>query len=238
MSIKCLIIDDEPLAIKLIKRHVEQIPSLELVNTFQNPLEAFELLKKEKIDLLFLDIQMPVLTGLEFVKALQNPPSVIFTTAYRDYAVESFELNIVDYLVKPITFTRFLKAVLKYENQIHKTNLSPPTLFTNVKNAPTSNHIYVNANKKHIKVSFEEILYIESIKDYVRIHTKENSTMTKFKISEFEKKLPNTFLRIHRSFIVNTHQITAYTAHDVEIGNKEIPIGGSYKNVVGKRLNY
>lgn len=236
MSIKCLIIDDEPLAIKLIKRHVEQVPSLELVDTFQNPLAAFELIKKEKIDLLFLDIQMPVLTGLEFVKALQNPPSVIFTTAYRDYAVESFELNIVDYLVKPITFTRFLKAVLKYENQIQKIESPAPTPLTILPKAPTSDHLFVNANKKHIKISFEDILYIESIKDYVRIHTKETSTMTKFKISEFEKKLPENFLRIHRSFIVNTYQITAYTAHDVEIGDKEIPIGGSYKIVVGERL--
>lgn len=236
MPIKCLIIDDEPLAIKLIKRHVEQVPNLELVDTFQNPLVAFELLKKEKIDLIFLDIQMPVLTGIEFVKALQHPPSVIFTTAYRDYAVESFELNIVDYLVKPITFTRFLKAVLKYENQIQKIAPPTPTISTSVPEAPTLHHIYVNANKKHIKINFEDILYIESIKDYVRIHTKETSTMTKFKISEFEKKLPNIFMRIHRSFIVNTHQITAYTTHDVEIGEKEIPIGGSYKKLVEDRL--
>jgi len=236
MAIKCLIIDDEPLAIKIIKRHVEQLPSLELVDTFQNPLEAFELIKKEKIDLLFLDIQMPVLTGLEFVRALQNPPSVIFTTAYRDYAVESYELNIVDYLVKPITFTRFLKAVNKYESQFQKIEQPSPTLASPTQTSSVPNYIYVNSNKKHIKIIFEDILYVESIKDYVRIHTNDTSIMTKFKISEFEEKLPDNFLRIHRSFIVNTSQITAYTAHDVEIGDKEIPIGVSYKKVIGERL--
>ena len=236
MVIKCLIIDDEPLAIKIIKRHVEQLPNLELVDTFQNPMEAFELIKKEKIDLLFLDIHMPILTGIELVRALQNPPSVIFTTAYRDYAVESYELNIVDYLVKPITFTRFLKAVNKYENQFQKIKAPRPNLSSpnTVSNYP--NYIYINSNKKHIKVKFEEILYVESIKDYVRIHTRDTSIMTKFKISEFEEKLPINFLRIHRSYIVNTNQITAYTAHDVEIGNKEIPIGVSYKKMIGERL--
>lgn len=229
---KCLIIDDEPLAIMLIEKHISQIPQLEIVASCQNPLAAFEVLKKEPIDLLFLDIQMPVLTGLEFAKSLQHPPSIIFTTAYREYAVESYELNVVDYLLKPITFTRFFKAINKFLNS----RQTEPTPIIQV-SAPASSSsepafIYVNANKKHIKVLFQDILYVESIKDYVRIHTKDQRITTKDKISEFGQKLPNHFLRIHRSFIVNQRQITAFTAHDVEIGEAEIPIGVSYKKGV------
>jgi len=230
-KIKCLIVDDEPLAIMLIEKHISQIPQLELVASCQNPLAAFEILKKESIDLLFLDIQMPVLTGLEFAKSLQNPPSIIFTTAYREYAVESYELNVVDYLLKPITFTRFFKAINKFLNS----RQTEPTPIVQV-SAPTSStvpkFIYVNANKKHVKVLFQDILYVESIKDYVRIHTKDQRITTKDKISEFDQKLPDYFLRIHRSFIVNQRKITAYTAHDVEIGETEIPIGVSYKKGV------
>lgn len=235
--IKCIIVDDEPLAIKLMTRHVNELPGLILVDSFQNPLEAFDLLKKEAIDLIFLDIQMPVLTGIEFVKSLPNPPGIIFTTAFRNYAVESYELNVVDYLVKPITFTRFLKSVNKFTAQrsapITQTPTADITLpVSNKKN----NHLYVNSNKKHIKIDFEKILFVESIKDYVRIHTKQKNIITKDKISDFEKRLPDNFLRIHRSFIVNTDKITAFTAHDVEIEEREIPIGGSYKTEVMERL--
>jgi len=235
MPIKCLIIDDEPLAIMLIEKHIEQIPQLEIVAKCQNALEAFEILKKEKIDLLFLDIQMPVLTGLEFAKSLPNRPSIIFTTAYREYAVESYELDVVDYLLKPIPFSRFFKAINKYLNtqqQMGSTDRSS----SEVKET-TPDFIYVNSNKKYIKVLFEEILYIESIKDYVRIHTKDQRIMTKDKISEFELKVTKDFLRVHRSFIVNRKQITAFTAHDIEIGKTEIPIGGSYKKRIFEVLN-
>ncbi len=233
-TLKCLIVDDEPLAIKLMQRHVEQMPGLDLVATFQNPLEAYAFLKNESIDLVFLDIQMPVLTGLDFVKSLHNPPAIIFTTAYRNYAVESYELDVVDYLVKPISFNRFFQAVNKFTNQ--RNAEIPVATSSPISDTSSPSHIYVNANKKHIKVNFEEILYVESIKDYVRIHTVHNSIMTKDKISEFEKKLSDDFLRIHRSFIVNTQKITAFTAQDVEIGEREIPIGGSYKELVYRRL--
>ena len=235
--IKCIIVDDEPLAIKLITRHVNELPGLILVDSFQNPLEAFDLLKKESIDLIFLDIQMPVLTGIEFVKSLPNPPGIIFTTAFRNYAVESYELNVVDYLVKPITFTRFLKAVNKFTAQRSTPVVQTPTPETTLPIAgKKNNHLYVNSNKKHIKIDFDQILFVESIKDYVRIHTNQKNIITKDKISDFEKKLPNHFLRIHRSFIVNTDKITAFTAHDVEIEEREIPIGGSYKTEVMERL--
>ena len=229
-TIKCLIVDDEPLAIMLIEKHISQLPQLEIVASCQNALEAFEILKKEPIDLLFLDIQMPVLTGLEFAKSLQNPPSIIFTTAYREYALESYELNVVDYLLKPITFTRFFKAINKYLNS-RQSETTPVTQVTAATPAEPE-YIYVNANKKHIKVLFPDILYIESLKDYVRIHTSDQRITTKDKISEFEQKLPDYFLRIHRSFIVNKRKLTAFTAHDVEIGETEIPIGVSYKKGV------
>ena len=212
MLTKCVIIDDEPLAIQVLANHVTQVPDLELVNSFQNPLEAFEMLKTTEIDLIFLDIQMPLLTGIDFVKSLQNPPAIIFTTAYRNYAIESYELDVIDYLLKPITFTRFFKAINKYKS-LHKKTISikAPTVTPMV-----NDHIYVNSNKKFIKVLIKEILYVESIKDYIRIHTPEKNIITKDKISEFENKLPSVFLRVHRSYIVNTLKISAFTALDIE----------------------
>ncbi len=232
-NIKCIIVDDEPLAIQLIEGHIEQVPGLELVASYKNALEAFESLKKEHVDLIFLDIHMPVLTGIDFVKSLHSPPGIIFTTAYRNYAAESYELNVIDYLIKPITFTRFFKAVAKFTNQ-YQQSVKPIEIA--VKNEVLNDHIYVNSNKKHIKVEFEQILYVESIKDYVRIHTAEKSITTKDKISDFEKKLPATFLRVHRSFIVNTNKITAFTKQDIEINEQEIPIGRSYKETILKRF--
>jgi len=232
-KIKCLIVDDEPLAIKLIEGHIEQIPGLELIASYKNALEAFESLKTTPVDVIFLDIHMPVLTGIDFVKSLQSPPGIIFTTAYRNYAAESYELNVIDYLIKPITFTRFFKAVAKFSNQ-HRQSIK--SIEPIVVSELPSEYIYVNSNKKHIKVEFEQILYVESIKDYVRIHTSEKSITTKDKISDFEKKLPPTFLRVHRSFIVNTNKITAFTKQDVEINEREIPIGRSYKEAILKRF--
>jgi len=225
----CIIVDDEPLAIRLIKRHINQMPELELVNSFENPLEAFGFLKDNKVDLLFLDIQMPLLTGLEFVKSLTDRPGIIFTTAYRDYAVESYELNVVDYLVKPIPFSRFFTAVNKYLSKKPDTISQP---IVQESKSERLNYIYVNANKKYIKISFEGILYVESVKDYIRIHLEKERVITKHTISEFYKKLPGYFLRTHRSFIVNKKKISAFTSHDIEIGSKEIPIGGSYKKDV------
>lgn len=220
--------DDEPLAIQIIQAHLAQIPDMELVASFENPLEAFELIKTSKIDLVFLDIQMPLLSGIDFVKTLVHPPQIIFTTAHRNYAIESYELDVVDYLLKPITFIRFFKAVNKFKNL---TNLSVSTVDT-VAPEMVHDHIYVNSNKKFIKVAFDQILYVESIKDYVHIHTVTQSIITKDKISGFGDKLPGNFKRIHRSFIVNTLHVNAFTATHVEIGQKELPIGNSYKNEV------
>jgi len=226
---KCIIIDDEPLAIALIEDHVSKFSNLEIVATCHNAIEGFEVLKSQQVDLIFLDIQMPMLTGIEFLKSLNNPPKVIFTTAYREYAIESYELEVVDYLLKPISFDRFFKAVNKYFKSIESKTIIIPT---ESKLDATTNHIYVNMNKKHHKILFADILYAESLKDYVRIHTVNAKIITKEKISDFEKKLPPFFLRTHRSYIINTKKITAYTAQDVEIGDLEIPIGISYKHSV------
>ena len=225
VSIKCIVVDDEPLAINVIKEYITQVPQLELVTTCTDAIQAYQALNEYSIDLLFLDIEMPQLNGIDFIKSLANPPAVILTTAYRDYALESYEITVVDYLLKPISFSRFFKAVTKY--------LSTSNKVTNPQATPTSNSqsgsIYVYANKKNIKVYFDEILYLESIKDYVRIYTTGKNIITKDTISKYEMLLPNSFMRIHRSFIVNSAKITAFTSHDIEIDEKELPIGTSYK---------
>jgi len=225
MKTKCLIIDDEPLAIQVIQAHLEQFSDIELITTFENPVNAFDLLKNEDIDLIFLDIEMPLLSGIDFIKSLSNPPKIILTTAYRNYAIEGYELDIVDYLLKPISFSRFFKAINKYKRITNRSYSELPTSTEKISN----DHLYVNSNKKFIKINFDEILYVESIKDYIRIHLFNKSVVTKDAISNFEKKLPTIFLRTHRSYIVNTTKITAFTKLDVEIEQREIPISASYK---------
>jgi len=230
MPAKCIIIDDEPLAIKVLETHLQEIPDIELVDSFQNPIKALGALKSTPVDLIFLDIQMPLLTGIDFIKSTKNLPKVIFTTAFRNYAIESYELDVVDYLLKPISFTRFFKAVNKFKS------LSdipiPGETFTQHTDQVLNDHLYVNANKKYIKVAFADIAYVESMKDYIKIHTNDNIVITKDKLSVFENKLPPYFIRIHRSFLVNCKKVTAFTATDVELNEKEIPIGNSYKEQV------
>ena len=229
-KINCLVVDDEPLATDLLGKHIRKFSRLNLVASCWNAIEAFEILKREHIDLMFLDIQMPGLTGIEFIKSLKNPPDVIFTTAYRDYAVESYELDVVDYLLKPITIDRFFKSISKY---LSKTESNPVlTGETGDTAAGADQFMYVNTNRKYVKVLFREVLFVESLKDYVCIHIPGQRIITKDKISAFRKKLPACFLRIHRSYIINTQKINAYTTHDIEIGGKEIPIGISYKKEV------
>ena len=236
-KVTCIVVDDEPLAIELLEEYINQTPRLQLLNKFDNPLSAMEYLKSHKVDILFVDIQMPVLTGIDLVKILQEPPTVIFTTAYREYAVESYDLEAIDYLVKPITYVRFIKAINKYNESLasHTTQESPSQLNTPIEKPKES--IYVNVNKKYIKIVFSDIHYIESVKDYIDIHMKDNVVTTKSTITDFYTKLPDNFIRIHRSFIVNRKQVTAFTQHDLEIGDKELPIGKSYKQDVMRTLN-
>ncbi len=228
MEVKCLIIDDEPLAIEVIRNYLTQIPQMELVGTFESPIDATEVLQTEPIDLIFLDIEMPLMTGIDFVKSMQHAPKIIFITAYRHYAIESYELDVVDYLLKPISFTRFFKAVNKFKSLSQHNSPTPIPEEKAVQN----DHMYVNTNKKFVKVHFNDILYVESLKDYVHIHLNTGNIITKDSISAFEQKLPDAFIRVHRSFIVNADQVSAFTKTDIEIGEKEIPIGMSYKEAV------
>jgi two-component system, LytTR family, response regulator len=228
MKTRCLIVDDEPLAIEVIENHCGQFENLEVTATCRNAVRAFEILERERIDLVFLDIQMPKLTGIDLLKSLRHPPKVILTTAYVDYALEGFELDVVDYLVKPVSFRRFLKAVNKY---FALAPVSSPETQTE------KEFIFVKADRKNHKVLFSEIQYVESVKDYIKIHTTDKNLLVKQTLASFEEELPPAdFIRIHRSYIVNLKHITAYTAHDIEIGAAELPIGVSYKQKVFERL--
>lgn len=237
MATKCVIIDDEPLAIELIESHIAQLEHLEVAATFKNALHAFEFLKRNPVDLLFLDIQMPGLSGIDFLKSANIVPKVILTTAYREYALEGYELNIVDYLLKPITFDRFFKAIDKYF-ELTSIPIQSSIRLVNAAEGLENNFIYVKADKKHVKINFEDILYVESIKDYIKIITSESTIIVKERISKFSESLPEQhFLRVHRSYIVNKQKITAYTNYDIEINALEIPIGGIYKQQVLKCLS-
>ena len=227
MMYKCLIVDDEELARELIATHLSILDDFELVASCANALEARSVLQKETIDLLFLDIEMPILKGTEFFKGLENKPKVIFTTAYRNYAVEGFDLNAVDYLVKPILLDRFLQGIDKFLAGIQTD--SPM-------NKLIADHIFVRSQNNNVKVLLKDVLYIESVKDYIRIHTPAQKWMVKGGITAFATQLDRRFLRVHRSFIVNMDQVTAFTKQDIEIGTLEIPIGESYKQEVLRRL--
>ncbi|MES2110799.1 MAG: LytTR family DNA-binding domain-containing protein [Bacteroidota bacterium] len=226
---RCLLVDDEPLAITLLQKHVAQLDFLEVTATCSNAMKALEVLKSTEIDLMFLDIQMPAVSGIDFLKTLRNPPKVIITTAYREYALDGYDLDVVDYLLKPITFDRFFKAIERCLRQ----DTPPPAL-----NSPAETSvIYVKSGYKHIKINIDDMLYIESLKDYVKIVTTENTILNKYRIGDMETKLAGKgFLRIHRSFIINLKHLSAFTASDVQVGKTELPIGESYKAIVTKLL--
>ncbi|MBB6235433.1 DNA-binding LytR/AlgR family response regulator [Pedobacter sp. AK013] len=233
MKVKCLLVDDEPLAIQLIQNHINQLDTFEVVGTCSNAIKALEMLRTIPVDLLFLDIKMPQITGIDFLKTLKNPPAVIITTAYREYAIEGYDLDLIDYLLKPITFDRFFKAVDRYlrlRGPIVKPEAIPVT---------AHQFIYIKTGGKFHNLNEDEVLYVESLKDYIVIHCTDRKVTAKYKISELETELQNSsFLRIHRSFIVNLKKVTAFTAYDIEIGTKELPIGASYKEYVFKKLQH
>lgn len=232
MKVRCLLVDDEPLAIQLVKNHLEQLEMFEVVATCSNALKALEVLRSKPIDLIFLDIKMPQITGIDFLKTLKNPPAVIITTAYREFALDGYDLDIVDYLLKPITFDRFFKAVDRYLRTTQAHEPKSNTLHNNI-----DQFIYIKTGSKFLKLYNDDILYIESLKDYVIIHCKNQKINVKYKISDMEIELKAlNFLRVHRSYIVNQQKITAFTANDIEIGSQEIPIGTNYKEYVFKIL--
>lgn len=230
MNYKCIVVDDEELARKLIETHLSQVEGFELIASCGSALEAHKVLQNEKVDLMFLDIEMPGLKGTEFIESLSIKPKVIFTTAYRNYAIQGFELNAIDYLLKPIVFNRFFKAIEKFLASVSNKHTNP------VNKIVETDYIYIKRSKKNIKIELNKISYIESMKDYIKIHLTDNTIVTKQSLSSFEEKLDERFLRIHRSFIVNTNKITAFTAADVEIGLVELPIGDSYKAFVNSKL--
>ncbi len=224
-EIRCLLVDDEPPAIELLLKYTGMIDQLNVVSHCHSAVKAFEMLRQVEVDLIFLDIRMPVLNGLDFIKSLKSPPAIILTTAYREYALDGYDLDIVDYLLKPISFDRFLKAVDRYRSRI-----SAPA--PQVQKQEPSNHIFVNINKTHHKIVLNEILYIESLKDYVRIHTKSKEKLVvKGNIGSFMEQLPqNEFVRIHRSFAVAISQVDSYNQAEVKIKGNKLPIGSSYRN--------
>lgn len=225
---KCLIIDDEPIGIRVIKKHISAFTDFEVTAECNNALEALPVLSKEKIDLLFCDIQMPQITGVDFIRSLTHPPKVIFTTAYRDYAIEAFELNVIDYLLKPISFERFTKAINNFlELESIKTTQTQSN--TN-SNTPKREFIFLKADKKHYKIDLSDIFYFESMGDYVIAFTAEKKIITKEKISKLAEKLPKSqFLQIHRSYIVSIPKIESVGPGFVEVNKKKLPVGRSYK---------
>lgn len=233
LKYNCIIVEDEPLSAEILTDYIKEVPWLELKNVCCDAIYAMEALRDEKIDLIFLDIHLPKIKGFEFLASLQNPPAIIITSAYKEYALQAFEENVIDYLVKPIRFNRFLKAINKLSQQTEKSVIPSSAVVFPIERR----YLFFNVDKKKIKVYFDEILYIESLRDYIRIVTKGRTITTKFKLSEIEDLLTNNnFLRIHRSFIVSKDRINAFTAMDVEIENKHIPIGRSYKELVIRAL--
>ena len=227
---KVIIVDDEPLALDVMETYIEKLPSLELVARCENAIQAFDILSKEEVDIMFLDIQMPQLTGIEFLKSLSNPPLVIFTTAYPNYAIEGYELNVIDYLLKPISFERFMKAVNKAMAQLELQNDNAIATSNDTEGEEKADFIFVKADKKLIKINYADILYIEGLKDYVIIKMPTSRVITLQTMKSLEAKLPsNIFKRIHRSYIVNLKKINAVIGNMVEIEKKHLPIGKNYR---------
>jgi DNA-binding LytR/AlgR family response regulator len=223
--IRCIIVDDEVLAQQVIQNHIQRIESLKLVGVCYNAIEATELLRQQDVDLIFLDIQLPGMTGLHFLRTLENPPLVVLTTAYAEYALESYEFSVIDYLLKPISFERFNKTVSK---------LLEGRLFTQgipSRSNPQTDYIFIKSGSKFFKVNFSEIVYIQGMKDYLKIHTNDYKLVTHQTMTDMEDLLPaRQFIRVHKSYIVSLAFIKSIYSNDIEIGGATIPIGNSYKN--------
>lgn len=231
-KIRCLLVDDEPPAIELLEKYTSMIDQLEVVGQSHSAVNAFDLLNKVKVDLMFLDIRMPLLNGLDFIKTLKHPPSIILTTAYREYALEGYDLDVIDYLLKPIAFDRFLKAVDRYRNRTSPTNQIIST------GDESPKYILFNVNKTQHKIKLDEISHLESLKDYTRIHhDKTESLIVKGNLGSVLKQLPaEHFLRIHRSFVIALSHVRSYNQTEVQVGESKLPIGISYREQVKERL--
>ena len=233
-TLKCVVVDDEPLAREIICRYIQDVPMLELAAEFGNALQAISFLQQKQADLMFLDICMPQLKGTDLLKIVKNPPPVIFTTAHPEYALEGYELDVVDYLLKPVQFDRFLKAV----NKAFVLKGQQPGEVKVVRDITRSEgFVYFRVDRKMVKVMLQDILYVESMKDYVKIFTGSETLITKQSLNAVEAMLPEKqFIRTHRSFIVSLSKVRSYTHELVEVNKEEIPIGKLYRNVVLKML--
>jgi len=231
--ISCIIVDDEPVAREILENLLQGIPAIKVAASCRNAMEAFNVISEKKIDLVFLDINMPGISGLSFARSINSEIKIIFTTAYREYAVEGFDLRAVDYLLKPISFERLLKSVNKYmdENSRGK-DLNHPE-----NENDKSNHIFVKSERKMVRVCFNEVRYIESVGDYIRIYLGDRSVITRESISSIEARIPKEqFIRTHRSFIVSIASIDSFTTEFVEIGKNQVPVSRSYRDNVISRL--
>jgi len=233
---KCLIIDDEPLAHKVIKNYADNLSFIDIVKTCHSAFEAINYLNENQVDLIFLDINMPKLKGLDFLKTLNNPPLVIITSAYQEYAMEGYELNILDYLLKPFSFERFLKAINKAVSQKKLIDTSEKTtnsqfIPVSLSNNENQESIFIKGDKKTHQVQFDSILYFESIGSYVKIHLENETIISLDRLTNFENKLPkNLFLRIHRSYIIAIKKVNTIEGNRVKINKNEIPVGNVYKH--------
>lgn len=226
-KLKCIIVEDEPLAIKVLADYVAQVPFLHLQGSFKDAILATEYLHANEVDLMFLDIHLPRLKGIAFLKTLSNAPAVIITTAYHQYAVEGFNMNVTDYLLKPIEFERFLVAVNKVRS-LHREKHEPPEITGTPKD-----YLFLTVQKKKVRILFSEIVYVESQREYIRIITTKKEYLSKMSTHEIESLLPpHLFKRIHRSYIVSVQKIDSYTAEMVEVNGVSIPIGRGYKDVI------
>lgn len=231
-KLTCIIVEDEPLAAKVLSDYISQVPFLELKGSFKDAILATDYLRDNTVDLIFLDIHLPKLKGIAFLKTLTHPPAVIITTAYHQYAVEGFDLNVTDYLLKPFEFERFLVAVAKVKSGKH-ISMKPVAQTAAGDKDVTKDHLFLNVQKKKVKVLFSEILYIESQREYVRIITTKKEYLSKISTHEIEDLLPSDlFKRIHRSFIVSINRIESYTADEVEVNGVSIPVGRDYRHIL------
>ncbi len=231
---RCIIADDEPLAIEVIESYLQNIGGFDIIAKCPNALTAYQVMQEKTVDLIFLDIQMPKLSGINFIKSLSSPPKVIITTAYRDYALDGYELDVVDYLLKPIRLERFIKAIDKYN--AYALSAGKPVAGENKANL-TKPFIYLKSDRKTIKTFLDDIIFIEGMKDYVLVHTKEGKIITKEQMGDMEKKVgKHDFIRVHKSYIIPVEKITAFNSRSIEIGKKEIPIGRSYRDQVLNKL--
>ncbi len=235
MKTRCLIVDDEPLARELIRGHILKLENCEVVAECDNAMKAMEALRNHKVDLMFLDIKMPQMTGIDFLKTLRRPPKVIITTAFSQYALDGFELDVVDYLMKPVTFERFFKSVNKY----FQSGNSESVEVDGGKGTSEDAFIYVKENKKVIKIYMKEIHFIEGLNEYIRIHTDNRRVVVKSSLQGIESKLPQEqFIRVHKSYIVSIPRIRAFNATTIELENAKLRIGRNYKNQVFSALHY